>query len=238
MIMKASSLAFLKKMLETPSPSGFETPAQEVWGAYLEPHAARIEKDVYGNRLAVLNPKGFPRLMLAGHMDEVGLMVTHISDQGYLSFAAIGGVETAVLLAQRVRVHTAKGPILGVIGRKPIHLIKDEKEFPKMKDLWIDIGAKNGKEAKKLVAIGDPATLAVGCEALRNDLIVSRGLDDKVGAFVAAEALRLLATGGRKLRAAVYAVSTVQEAEQPSPAVVLPSSQASVPAGTPSPQAG
>jgi endoglucanase len=138
-------------------------------------------------------------------------MVTHVTEKGYIHFAAIGGVDPALVPGQRVHVHGRKGDVLGVIGKKPIHHMDDEdrKRVPKMKDLWIDIGAKDRKDAEKRVGIGDAATFTAGFDRLLNDLVIARGFDDRIGAFVVADTLRALA--GKKLPVAVYSVSTVQE---------------------------
>jgi endoglucanase len=149
--------------------------------------------------------------MLAGHIDEIGLMVSYIDDKGFLNFAPIGGHDATVLVGQRVYVHTATQTLLGVLGRKPIHLLSaDERKAPvEIKGLWIDIGASSRDEAEKLVRVGDPVTLAGGLERLRGDLLVAKAFDDRVGAYVAAEVLRAVA--GDALQAAVFAVGTCQE---------------------------
>jgi endoglucanase len=174
-------------------------------------YADEVYTDVHGNAIAALNPTGKPRVMLAGHCDEVGFMVNFINDEGFIYFAAIGGVDAGLVSARRVKIFTEKGIINGVVGRKAIHMMDQEerKKVPEMHKLWIDIGAKDKKEAEKLVSIGDPIIFNVGFEMLRNDLAVSRGFDDRIGSFAVAETLRILA--GKKPKAAVYAVSTVQE---------------------------
>lgn len=209
--MKKESTAFLEELLSVPSPSGFEQPGQAVVRKYLEKKADEVTTDVHGNVIAVLNPKAPMRVMLAGHVDEIGLMVTHVSDKGFIHFAAIGGVDVGLVPGSRVHVHAKKGDILGVIGKKPIHHMsaEDRKKVPEMKDLWIDIGAKDKKDAARHVRIGDPVTSTYGYEKLLNNIVVARGFDDRIGAFVVAETLRCLA--GTKIPVALYAVSTVQE---------------------------
>jgi putative aminopeptidase FrvX len=206
------SLGFLEKFVNTPSPSGFERPAQEVWRAYVSKFADRVESDVQGNTVGVLNKGGRPRVMLIGHCDEVGFMVKYVNDQGFIYFGSIGGVDPNIVPAKRVVISSAKGPVKGVVGRTAIHLQDrdDEKKTPKMHDLWIDIGAKDKKEALDRVAIGDPIVFDMGFDILSGDLAVARGFDDKMGAFVVAEALRILA-GAKGLKAAVFGVSSVQE---------------------------
>jgi len=209
--MDQRSLEFLKRYMETISPSGFEEEASRVWREEAARFADRTWVDVHGNSFAVVNEGGSPRVMLAGHTDEIGFMITYIDENGYLYFRGIGGWDPQVLPGQRVWIKTKSGRISGVIGRKPIHLLRDDarKKVVQMEDLWIDIGAKDKKEAEELVSIGDPAVLAYGFEELRNGLVISRGFDDKSGAFVVLEAARLLAE--LKPKAAVYAVATVQE---------------------------
>jgi putative aminopeptidase FrvX len=208
---KKTSVDFLKALLEQPSPSGFEQPVQKVWRRQMKRYADEVYTDVHGNSIAVLNPRGKPRVMLAGHCDEVGFMVTYINDEGFIFFSSIGGVDAGLVSARRVKIFTDKGIVYGVVGRKAIHMMDPEerKKVPEMHQLWIDIGAKNKKEAEKVVSMGDPIIFDVGFEVLRNGLAVSRGFDDRIGSFAVAETLRILT--GKKQKAAVFAVSTVQE---------------------------
>jgi len=210
--MQTEPLRFLKKLLETPSPSGFEQPAQRVVRQRMKPYADSIETDVHGNVIVALNPTGHPRVMLAGHCDQIGMMVVHITDGGFLHVGQIGGIDAAVVPGLRLTVWSAKGPVQGVIGRKPIHLMRsDERGQGKilLHELWVDIGAKNRKDAEKRMQIGDPVTFALGMTTLNGDVVASPGFDNKVGVFVVMEALRLAAK--KKLRCALFAVSTVQE---------------------------
>ncbi|PCJ64267.1 MAG: hydrolase [Candidatus Hydrogenedentota bacterium] len=209
--MRKESLTFLKKLLSTPSPSGFETKIQKVCKGYAAPYVDEIYKDVHGNQYAVRNPKGKLRVMLAGHVDEIALMVNHIDSNGFLGFLAIGGVDASVLDGQRVMVHTDKGDVIGVIGRQAIHLTDaaDRGKPLPMHKLWIDIGAKDKKDAVKMVAIGDPATINVGFVELKNGRVVARAMDDRIGAFVILEAMRIIAK--KKIDCAVFCVTTVQE---------------------------
>jgi len=209
--MEQRSLEFLKRLMETISPSGFEQEAALVWTEEAKTFAERVWTDAHGNAYALVNEGGSPRVMLAGHMDEIGLMITHIDDQGFLYFRPIGGWDPQILQGQRVWVRTREGKVPGVIGKKPVHLIKQEErdKVTKIEDLWIDIGVKNKEEAEKLVQIGDPAVLAYGFEEFRSNLVMARGFDDKAGAFVVLEAARLLSKLNPK--AEVYAVATVQE---------------------------
>jgi len=209
--MQQGSFDFLRRYMESTSPSGFEEEASLLWRKEADRFADRTWVDLHGNSFALVNEGRTPRIMLAGHADEIGLMITYVDEKGYLSFTGIGSWDPQVLPGQRVRIRGKGGPVLGVIGRKPIHLLQEEerKKVVKMEDLWIDIGAKDKEEAATLVEIGDPAVLDYGFAELRNDLVVARGFDDRVGAFVVLEAARLLAT--MRPKAAVYTVATVQE---------------------------
>lgn len=209
--MQEGSLGFLKSLLQTPSPSGFEQQIQEVVRTWAKPLADEIRTDRHGNVIAVRNPDGKPRIMLAGHCDQIGLMVQHVDDNGFLYVQPIGGWDMQILLGQNLTVWTRQGPIDGVLSRKATHLLTNEErnKVPQFTDIWIDIGAKNKEETESLVTPGDAVTVALGVRDLRNGLVTSPGLDDKVGVWTVMETLRLLQ--GKALQAAVYCVSTVQE---------------------------
>ncbi len=209
--MEKQALTFLREIMESPSPSGFEQPVQRRIRKHMEGFAEHVRTDVHGNVIGALNEKAPLRVMLAGHADEIGLMITHIDKEGFLYFAAVGGIDASLLPGLRVEIHAEAGKVLGVVGKKPIHLMaaKERDQAPKLKDLWIDIAAKDEKDAKKVVAVGDVATVVHTFETLRNNIALSRAFDDRVGAFVVAETLKALSK--KKLRVAVYAVSTVQE---------------------------
>jgi endoglucanase len=215
--MNNKTFGFLKKFADSPSPSGFEQPAQRVWRDYVGGHVDELNSDVMGNSWGVVKGKGkgvkFPRVMLAGHCDEVGLMVRYVDDQGFLSFAAVGGVDTHLLPGCRVTVHGAKGDVPGVIGRNPIHLLEPEErsKVAKMKTLFIDIGVEDRQAAEELVAIGDPVTFTPGVDRLQKDVVMGRGFDDKVGAMIVGEVLRRISTKKERLDCEVFGVSTVQE---------------------------
>jgi endoglucanase len=209
--MDSNALAFFKTVLATPSPSGYESPLQQVVRDYCAPFADQVTGDVHGNVMAVRNPGAERRVMLAGHCDQIGLIVQYIDSDGYLFIQGIGGWDPQMLVGQRTTVWTDGGPVFGVIGRKPIHLLTEEerKQVPKLKDLWLDIGAANKEEAEKLVRVGDAITVELAYREMRNDRVASPAMDDKCGLWVVMEALRRI--DAQKLRWAVYAVSTVQE---------------------------
>ncbi len=209
--MKTASLAFLKRLLDAPGPSGFETLPARIWREEVAGFADRVTSDVSGNTIGCLNPDASPRVMFAGHIDEIGLMIVHVDDKGYLYFATIGGWDAQVLVGQRVLIVTKRGSIPGVIGRKPVHLMEsDERDkVAKVSDLWIDIGATSQRDALKRVRVGDPAVLAATALELPGHHLISRSIDNRIGAFVVAEALRLLVRP--RAKAGVHAVATTQE---------------------------
>ena len=211
--MRDESLKFLETLINTPSPSGHEARGQRVWLDYVSPFAEETFSDAYGNAVAVLNKGGSPRLMLAGHADEIAMTVNYIDDQGFIYVRKVGGIDPAITKAQRVSIHAKAGPVLGVVGNVAPHLMKLEKErkVPEMHDLFIDIGVDSRKEAEKLVAVGDPITLNDRFELLRNDLAVARAFDNRIGTFAVAETLRLLAKSASRLKAEVCAVSNIME---------------------------
>ena len=209
--MTPESLAFLKSLLDTPGPSSFEAAPARVWRKEAESLADEVRADVGGNSRATLNPGGRPRVMLAGHIDEIGVMVTHIDDEGYLSFDTIGGWDHQVFVGQRVSLLGREGPVTGVVGKKAIHIMDkgDREKVSKVEDLWIDVGAANRAEAERRLRIGDPGVLAAGVLEFPNGRLVSRSIDNRIGAFVVLEALRLLA--GTRPAASVSAVATTRE---------------------------
>jgi len=210
--MRSESFEFLKALVEAPSPSGYEQPAAAVYREYVTPMADEVSTDVMGSVHAVLKGSADgPSVMLAGHIDEIGFMVTYITDDGYCAFAPIGGHDPQILPGMRVDVHTKTGALRGVLGRLPIHLLEDEdrKAVVKMHRMFIDLGMK-GKDVKKQVRIGDPVTYGVGIEAFGDGMAVSRAFDDKMGACICAETLRLVKEAGGA-RGDLIATATVQE---------------------------
>jgi len=204
---------FLHDLLRARSPSGHEQEAQAVFDRHVKPAAAAYAKDAMGNRLATLNPKGDPTLMLAGHIDELGLMVTYINKDGFLYFATVGGHDRTVISGRRVVILTAAGPVKGVTGKRAIHLMDeaDRKKVPEIHEMWIDIGARSKADALARVSIGDCATYDHEFELFHGSIGTARAFDDKVGAYIVGETLIRLARSKKKLAAKVVAVATVQE---------------------------
>lgn len=216
--MRDESRAFLVRLLEAAGPSNYEIEAARVWRREAAQFCASVAADVNGNSIARLRadaPEHAPKVLLSGHIDEIGLIVTHVNDDGTLAFRGIGGWDPQVLVGQRVRVLAHDGALTGVIGRKAIHLMKsdDRDRAVKLEDLWIDLGVSKRDELGGRVRPGDPAVIDVAPVFLTagdNDLIASRALDNRCCAFIALEALRLLSEG-EPPRADVYAAATVQE---------------------------
>ncbi len=205
------SVVFLKKLLDTPGPSGYETAAAKVWRDEARTFAAEVRGDVAGNSIAVVNPEGSPTIMLDGHIDEIGVIVQYIDDEGYIHIGPIGGWDPQVLVAQRIRFLGAEGDVMGVIGKKPIHLMKNEdrEKASKITDLWVDIGAADKKEAELRLSVGDAGVIDARTIDFPNGRIVSRSVDDRIGAFIVLEALRRYADSPGEAR--VVAVATTQE---------------------------
>ena len=192
------TVEFLTGLLSAAGPSGHETAPAQAWREYCA-QFAEVGSDNVGSSWARVRGTGDgPRLAIVGHIDEIGLHVSHIDKEGYLRFGQVGGWDASVLIGQRVRLHTRSGDIIGVIARKPIHLLKDEErqKVPELKDLHIDIGASDADEARELVRIGDVAVIDADPIQLRPGILVARALDNRVGCYVAAEAARLVAEAG------------------------------------------
>lgn len=211
--MRDASLNFLKKLVNTPSPVGHEVRGQRVWMDYAEQYADETFSDAYGNCVAVLNKGGSPRIMLAGHADEIAMAVNYIDDNGFIYVRRMGGIDAAITKAQRIVIHTRNGPVKGVVGNVAPHLTRQEGEPkpPKIHDIFIDIGVSKRADAEKVVRVGDPITLVDEFDVLRDDLCVARAFDNRIGTWSVIEALRLLKESKTKIHAEVCAVSNVQE---------------------------
>ncbi len=210
-MLKSDSLKFLEELLSSCGPSGFEIETAAVFRKYISTFSHKTYTDVVGNTIGVLNPEAKLKVMLAGHYDEIGFQVTHISEEGLIYFREVGGIDRITVPGTDVFILGEKGKIPGIIGKKPIHLQKpsDREKAMELSDLWIDIGAESRKEVEKLVRIGDAVAYRPNYERLGKNKIKSKGMDDKIGAFVVAETLKALSS--RKLNVAVYGVGTVQE---------------------------
>lgn len=209
--MESSQRTFLDRLLTAPGPSGYERTVQDVVRAYVAPFAHRIQTDYHGNVSVVINPDAPRRVMLAGHCDQIGMIVVHVDADGFVYAQPIGGWDPTQLVGQRMTIWGASGPVSAVISRKPIHLqTEDErKAVIKLKDLWLDIGASSRDDAASVVAVGDPVTLELGGRELRNGLLTGPAMDNRTGVWVVMEGARRAAERG--VTWAVHAVSTVAE---------------------------
>lgn len=210
-MLSASSLAFLKRLLDTPGPSGYEAAAARVWRDEAATFADKVTTDVAGNSVAEVNPGGSPTIMLDGHIDEIGLIVQYIDDDGFVYISGIGGWDPQVLVGQRIRFMGRGGDVIGVIGKKPIHLMKssDRDQASKITDLWVDVGATTRAEVEGRLSLGDAGVIDSRTIDFPNNRIVSRSIDDRIGAFTVLEALRRYAQNPGPAR--VVAAATTQE---------------------------
>ena len=199
---------FLESLLGAAGASSFESQPAKVWRQQAKLYDAEIDIDAYGNSFATFSKDSKPHVMLAGHIDEIGLIITYIDEEGFIYFKGIGGWDSQQLIGQRVRIVGYKGEILGVIGKKPIHLMdsSDRNKVSKIADMWIDIGAKDNEEAKKYVRVGDFAVIEQPMLELLNGRIVSKAIDNRIGAYMVLEAARRTQTNIQ-----ITAVATVQE---------------------------
>jgi endoglucanase len=204
-------LDFLKDLVNAPSPSGFEQRAQEVFRTFITPLSDEVNTDVHGNVIALKKGKGEKRIMLVGHADEIGFIVKFIDENGFIRFSAIGNVDYSLIAAWRVNIYHENKLVRGVVGVKPTYMYPnfERDKAITLDDLWIDIGAKDKKEAEQLVSVGDAGTFSPGWEIFPNDLFVSKANDNKVGVFVAAAVLNELENV--ETSANIYSVSSVQE---------------------------
>ncbi|MDZ4700929.1 MAG: M42 family metallopeptidase [Rhodothermales bacterium] len=214
--MTAADKAFLFQLLDTPSPSGFESAGQRIWAGYLRRHADRVESDHYGNVWATLDGSAkdnAPRLMLEAHADEIGLMVNHISDDGFLFITRIGGSDRAIARGRSVRILGSQGEVEGILGNTAIHLRdRTDDKLPEWHDLFIDIGAGNKDAvAARGIRVGHPAVLAESARPFGDTRIVGRALDNRIGGFIIARVMAQLAASGNRPAATVHAVNAVQE---------------------------
>jgi len=212
--MDTQALDFLKQLVAIPTPSGFEQDGMRLIAAYLEKNGVPgAAFDLHGNLRASLNAGAKTRVMIDGHCDEIGFMVQYIDDDGFLYMCADGGVTPQTLAGERIVIQGLKGPVNGVFGVRPPHLMKasdkDKVAPQEVGDIAVDIGAATRDEALSLVELGAPAVVDAGWRPLANDRVACRGFDDRIGAFIVAEAMRRLV--GKKLNVAVHMVASIQE---------------------------
>ncbi|HCI56804.1 MAG TPA: peptidase M42, partial [Opitutae bacterium] len=186
--------AFLLDLLGASSPSGYEFEAQRVIESYIKPVADELKTDALGNRLATINGKGNPRVVLMGHMDEIGFIIRYINKEGFLFFDTIGGHDVGLISGRKVRILTKNGYVDGITGRRAIHLLtaEERKQLPKLSSIWIDIGAHSKEEALKRVSIGDAIVYNNEPFIMGGEFLCARGIDDRGGTYVVQEVLRRL----------------------------------------------
>lgn len=204
---------FLIDLLEAKSPSGAEQQAQAVFDAYVKEAADTYEMDTMGNRIACLNPTAETSVMFSGHLDELGFIVSYIDDKGFLYFNTIGGHDRIVISGRRVRIQTKDGIVKGVTGKRAVHLMdtKDREKVPQIHEMWIDIAAKDKKDAQSRVSVGDVATYDHEFELIHGTVATARAFDNKGGAYIVGEVIRRLSKKKKKLEAKVVSVGTTQE---------------------------
>ncbi len=212
--MDKQALALLQKLVAIPTPTGFEYDGMALLAGYLKAASVpNLKIDIHGNLRACLNPDAPLRVMIEGHCDEIGFMVQYIDDDGFLFMCPLGGVTIPLLAAERIVIQGKQGPVYGVFGVRPPHLMsaKDrEKVAPQeIKEIAVDIGAKNREDALKLVDLGSPAVVDAGWRSLANNRVACRGFDNRIGAFIVTETMRRLA--GERLNVALHMVASVQE---------------------------
>lgn len=197
MVFDTDRTAFLERLLTTPAPSGHEGPAGKVWREEAATFAPIVDHDLAGNSWASNRAEGALHVMIEGHIDEIGFVVTWIDDNGYIWIDKIGGWDDQVVVGQRIVIAGREGPVRGVIGKKAAHLLKDadRSKGAQLADLWVDIGADDKADAERRVEVGDPAVIDVQPLHLTDDLLASRSLDNRIGSFVALEVLRAVGTG-------------------------------------------
>ena len=206
---------FLEEILITPSPTGFESSGQQVWTEYIDDFADSVQSDAYGSAYAKLNTSyDVATIMLESHCDEIGMIVQHITDDGYIFINKLGGSDSTIARAKRVNIHARNGIVSGVTGNTAIHL-QDKKngggEQPKWKDIYVDIGVSSREEALKLVQVGDPITYADEYDYLSDEIISGRALDNRIGGFMIAQVLKKLNERRSDLKVNVVALNSVQE---------------------------
>lgn len=211
----SESRDFLEKLIVTPSPTGYETEGQEVWKEFISQYADSVESDAYGSAMAKLQINAdVPTIMLEAHADEIGMVVQHISDNGFVTLNKLGGSDSTIARAKRVVIHSKNGRVTGVVGNTAIHL-QDNKngggKQPAWKDIYVDIGVSSKEEALELIQVGDPATYSDELEYLNDDIITGRALDNRIGGFVIAHALKKLRNRKKDLKVNVIALNSVQE---------------------------
>lgn len=212
---KQNERDFLEELLITPSPTGYEKEGVKVWKDYVDQFADEVVTDAYGSAAAKINMSGdVATVMLEAHCDEIGMVVQHITDQGYVYVNKLGGSDSTIARAKKVFIHNKRGRVVGVTGNTAIHL-QDKKngggKEPAWKDIYVDIGVSSKEEALEMVQIGDPITYASDMEFLSDDRLTARALDNRIGGYIIAEAMRKISEQKKDLKVNVIALNSIQE---------------------------
>lgn len=214
-LVKKEDREFLFHLLDTPSPTGFEMPGQRVWADHLRPHAAEVACDAYGSTWAVLPGKSERIVMLEAHADEIGYIIKHIDDRGFLRIDRVGGSDAATARGRRISILGDKGPVSGLIGNTAIHLRRDNlgnEKVPAVHDLWVDVGASDAFEVAAMgLRVGHPAVYLYGPLELAHKRLVGRALDNRLGSFIIAQVLKRIAAGKKKPACTLVCLNAVQE---------------------------
>jgi endoglucanase len=212
---KKDDREFLYRLLETPSPTGFEMPGQKVWADWIKAHASSVECDAYGSTWATLPGKSSRIVMLEAHADEIGYMIKHIDDRGFLRLDRVGGSDAATARGRRLTILGDKGPVSGIIGNTAIHLRRDDQgteKAPAVHDLWVDVGASTAAEVAKLgIRVGHAAVYQDGPMELANRRIISRALDNRIGGYIIAKVMQRIASGKKKPAFTLVCLNAIQE---------------------------
>ncbi|MCC9602197.1 M42 family metallopeptidase [Stieleria sp. JC731] len=212
--MNTDARQFFENAINTPSPSGYEERIQKLVREYVQPHADEVRVDIHGNLIASCGDTSGPRLMYAGHCDQIGMLISHIDENGYVYAQTIGGWDPQQLIGQAMTIWGDDGPVPALISRKPIHLLNDQerKKVVGLDEMWLDVGAADEDQARQSIRIGDPVTLDLRMRPLMNDIVCGPGMDNKTGMWTVIEALRRAKESVRgKLKCHLHSVSTVQE---------------------------
>lgn len=206
---------FLEQLLITPSPTGFESAGQKVWSNYVDQFADDLETDAYGSAVAKLNTSfDVITVMLEAHCDEIGMIVQHITDNGFVHVNKLGGSDSTIARAKRVNIHNKRGVVAGVVGNTAIHLQEKKNgggDQPAWKDIYVDIGADSREEALEMIQVGDPITYAEDYEFLNDETLTGRALDNRIGGFMIAQVMKRLSEKRSDLKVNVMALNSVQE---------------------------
>lgn len=206
---------FFEELIITPSPTGYESAGQKVWKKYVSQFASKVESDAYGSALAKIETNSVvPTIMIEAHADEIGMVVQHVSDKGFITLNKLGGSDSTIARGKKVFIHNKKGTVTGIVGNTAIHL-QDNKngggKQPAWKDIFVDIGVSSKEEALELIQVGDPAIYTDELEFLNDDIVTGRALDNRVGGFAIAQVLKNLSKRKKELKVNVMALNSVQE---------------------------